>query len=149
MTFGERDNARYKRGNAIESLSLFHERKKIILYAKKSPNIMTVHYCLPTKVKYGRKSSLPIGIFTPYQKNLPSFPKYLTHVLTSMMDGSFVWSISQKKLLLADTDTFDFFNQNNGLLTHGLFDYFVIVGNIISVHRIVKWNTVSVGLKQL
>ena len=89
MTFGERDNARYKRGNAIESLSLFHE-KKIILYAKKSPNIMTVHYCLPTKVKYGRKSSLPIGIFTPYQNNLPSFPKYLTHVSASMMDGSFV-----------------------------------------------------------
>jgi len=55
---------------------------------------------------------------------------------------------SEKKLLV-DTEMFDFFNQNNGLLTHGLFDYFVIVGNIISVHRIVKWNTVSVGLKQL
>ena len=116
---------------------------------KKSPNIMTVHYCLPTKVKYGKVFPPNWNIYPLTKKNLPSFPKYLTHVSASMMDGSFVWSISRKKKLLVDTEMFDFFNQNNGLLTHGLFDYFVIVGNIISVHRIVKWNTVSVGLKQL
>ena len=110
---------------------------------------MTVHYCLPTKVKYGRKSSLPIGIFTPYQKKSSQFPEIFDPCVC-FHDGRKLCLIHfQKKKLLVDTEMFDFFNQNNGLLTHGLFDYFVIVGNIISVHRIVKWNTVSVGLKQL